>query len=231
MPLLSSLYKSFGLSPSAAGIVASSYGTLQWLSAGPLGTLSDKHGRLLALQLSYLGVGVGYIALGQATSVVPLLVSRVLTGSTKHSLNTCKACVADNSSNEERASSIGSFNYWVQVSAVCATVAATPLPYDVRLAGQIGVMIGSPISGTIEKYTGTHTLSCTLAGVLFLINFLLCSLPPMRSDLQHSPAVTRGGTAGRNGTRPGPIQMLHELYQVFMTPLVSSLFMVCQNLR
>ena len=90
-----------------SGWLAFSYAIMQFLFAPLLGNLSDKFGRRPVLLLSLFGLGIDYIFLALAPSIVWLFVGRIIAGFAGASFTTATAYIADISNAENRAKNFG----------------------------------------------------------------------------------------------------------------------------
>ncbi|GJP56921.1 hypothetical protein CLOM_g15977 [Closterium sp. NIES-68] len=107
MPLVTPLIKELGASPLQVGFLSSTYGIVQLVTGPFFGLLSDRMGRRFVILVAYAGAGASYLLLGQSTTVTMVVVSRVLLGLTKHSMNAVKAYVADHTTASNRAVELG----------------------------------------------------------------------------------------------------------------------------
>jgi len=98
-----------GLSAAAVygGWLTVSYSVMQFISAPILGGLSDRFGRRPVLLASLFGLGVDYIFLAFAPTIVWLFVGRIFAGITGASFTTAQAYIADVSEPEKRAQNFG----------------------------------------------------------------------------------------------------------------------------
>lgn len=98
-----------GLSIAAVygGWLTLSYSVMQFISAPVLGGLSDRFGRRPVLLGSLFGLGLDYIFLAFAPSIIWLFVGRILAGITGASFTTAQAYIADVSTPEKRAQNFG----------------------------------------------------------------------------------------------------------------------------
>jgi MFS family permease len=82
LPLLPFYAERFGATPQIVGLLVTTYALCQ-LVAGPfLGQLSDRYGRRRLLIVSQIGTLIGFIILGNATSLVLVFLSRFIDGIT-----------------------------------------------------------------------------------------------------------------------------------------------------
>ncbi|HIG42934.1 MAG: TCR/Tet family MFS transporter [bacterium] len=86
-----------GLSTSAryGGWLAVSFAVMQFLFAPTIGNLSDRYGRRSVLLVSLFVVGINYLLMGFATSLVVLFVGRIISGIGSSTNSTVNAYIAD----------------------------------------------------------------------------------------------------------------------------------------
>lgn len=89
------------------GWLTFAYAFMQFLFAPVLGNLSDKYGRRPVLLFSLFGLGIDYIFLAFAPSIIWLFVGRLIAGVTGASFTTAAAYIADISTPENRAQNFG----------------------------------------------------------------------------------------------------------------------------
>ena len=112
IPVLPKLIEEFtgGSTSNAAfytGILTAVYALMQFICAPILGSLSDKYGRRPVLLLSLFGLGIDYILLALAPSLIWFFIGRVIAGVTSASISTATAYIADVSPPEKRAQNFG----------------------------------------------------------------------------------------------------------------------------
>ncbi len=111
IPVLPKLVEQMAGSTRDAALVFGIFGTvwaLMQLLASPLmGALSDRFGRRPVLLLSSLGLGLDYILMALAPSLVWLFVGRVISGITAATFSTATAYIADVTPPAERAAKFG----------------------------------------------------------------------------------------------------------------------------
>ena len=89
------------------GLMASSFGLMQFLFSPILGGLSDRYGRRPVLLLSLVFTAVEYLIMALAPNIGWLFVGRILTGITSASFTVATAYIADVSPPEKRAQNFG----------------------------------------------------------------------------------------------------------------------------
>jgi DHA1 family tetracycline resistance protein-like MFS transporter len=112
IPVIPDLLKELtgkGLSEAAGynGWLTLTYGLMQFLFSPVLGGLSDRYGRRPVLLISLLGLGLDYIFLAFAPSIIWLFVGRIIAGISGASFTTATAYIADISPPEKRAQNFG----------------------------------------------------------------------------------------------------------------------------
>ena len=80
---------------------------MQFLCAPLIGNLSDRFGRRPVLLLSLFVVGVNYLIMGFAFSLVALFIGRMISGAASSTMSTCNAYIADITPVENRAQNFG----------------------------------------------------------------------------------------------------------------------------
>src|SRR5580692_8454334 len=89
------------------GLISSAYALTQFFFAPVLGGLSDRYGRRPVILLALLGMGLNYLALAFAPSLVWLIVGRLIAGGMGATFSTANAYLADITPPEKRAQSFG----------------------------------------------------------------------------------------------------------------------------
>ncbi len=89
------------------GYFAFGWAAMQFMSAPVVGTLSDRFGRRPVVLLSNLGLGLDYVVMALAPTVVWLFIGRLISGITSSSYPTAGAYIADVTPPEERAGRFG----------------------------------------------------------------------------------------------------------------------------
>ncbi|MGA7073204.1 TCR/Tet family MFS transporter [Bradyrhizobium sp.] len=112
MPILPKLVESFVDNDTArAARIFGAFGTawalMQFFFSPILGSLSDRFGRRPVVLLSNFGLGLDYVLMAVAPSLIWLFVGRVISGITSASVSTAFAYIADITPAEKRAAVFG----------------------------------------------------------------------------------------------------------------------------
>lgn len=102
LPLLPYYATTFGASPLEVGFIFSIYSLFQFFSAPIMGKLSDSQGRKKWLLLSLLGTSIGFAFMAMASSIIWLLLGRLIDGISGGNLTIAQAYIGDNSTEGER---------------------------------------------------------------------------------------------------------------------------------
>ncbi len=89
------------------GVFTTAWALMQFLCSPLLGALSDRYGRRPVILISCLGLGLDYIFMALAPSLLLLLIGRVVSGITSATIGTAFAYIADVTKPEERAKAFG----------------------------------------------------------------------------------------------------------------------------
>ena len=89
------------------GSLAATYAVMQFFFAPVLGGLSDKLGRRPILLIALLGLGLDYIVIAFAPTLIWLFVARMISGVCGSSVTVANAYIADISTPEDRAKNFG----------------------------------------------------------------------------------------------------------------------------
>ncbi|PTQ89011.1 TCR/Tet family MFS transporter [Agitococcus lubricus] len=89
------------------GLLATTYGVMQFFCTPLLGALSDRYGRRPVLLLSIFGLGMSYIVTALTYSLWLLLATRLVSGATGATFSVANAYVADITSPEQRGKAFG----------------------------------------------------------------------------------------------------------------------------
>jgi DHA1 family tetracycline resistance protein-like MFS transporter len=90
-----------------AGWLMFVFAFIQFFFAPIVGNLSDRYGRRPVLLLSLLVMGVNYLIMGFADSLLLLFIGRIISGLGASTMSTCNAYLADITPIDERAQSFG----------------------------------------------------------------------------------------------------------------------------
>ncbi|RPE08258.1 MFS transporter [Chitinophaga lutea] len=131
------------------GWLTFAYAIVQFVCAPILGGLSDKYGRRPVLLISMFGMGVDYLFLAFAPSIVWLFVGRIIIGITGASMTAASAYIADISTPEKRAQNFGLLG----------------------MAFGIGFVLGPVIGGWVGHWGGIRAPFLLTAG-MSLLNWL-----------------------------------------------------------
>lgn len=107
LPQLPYYAEAFGATGVWVGALLTAYSAAQFLGASVLGRLSDRIGRRPVLLASLAGSAASLVLSGLATSLVTLMLARVLAGLFGGSIAAAQAYVADSTSTKERARYMG----------------------------------------------------------------------------------------------------------------------------
>ncbi len=131
------------------GWLTFAYAIVQFVCAPILGGLSDKYGRRPVLLVSMFGMGVDYLFLAFAPSILWLFVGRIIIGITGASMTAASAYIADISTPEKRAQNFGLLG----------------------MAFGIGFVLGPVIGGWVGHWGGIRAPFLLTAG-MSLLNWL-----------------------------------------------------------
>ena len=111
IPVLPALVGQFTSSPDEQahwfGLLSAMYGVMQFLCTPMLGALSDRFGRRPVLLLSIFGLGISLFVQAMASSLMVLLLIRIVSGGTAASFSVANAYIADVTPPEGRAKAYG----------------------------------------------------------------------------------------------------------------------------
>jgi MFS transporter, DHA1 family, tetracycline resistance protein len=144
------------------GVFATVWAAMQFLFSPILGALSDRHGRRPVILLSCLGLGLDYVFMALAPSLLLLFVGRVISGITSATIATASAYIADTAPPKERARAFGMIGVAFGLGFV------------------IGPAIGGLLGGFDPRLPFWVAAGLCLANVAFGWFVLPESLPPER---------------------------------------------------
>ncbi len=130
------------------GIFGTVFAAIQFLTAPVQGALSDRYGRRPVILLSCLGLGLDFVFMALAPSLMWLMVGRIISAITSASFTTANAYIADVTAPENRAKSFGM----------------------IGAAFGLGFIVGPLMGGVLGDID--HRLPFWAAAVLALTNFL-----------------------------------------------------------
>jgi DHA1 family tetracycline resistance protein-like MFS transporter len=138
IPVLPGLVGEFTTSREAQtywyGLLVLTFGSAQFVCAPLLGALSDRFGRRPVLLSSMAGMGLMFFLTTQVTSLIGLLATRVVGGALSANMAVANAYVADVTSHESRAKSLGLVGAAFGIGFILGPVLGGFLGhYDVRL--------------------------------------------------------------------------------------------------
>jgi DHA1 family tetracycline resistance protein-like MFS transporter len=112
MPILPKLVESFVDNNTAQaarifGVFGTAWALMQFVFSPILGSLSDRFGRRPVVLLSNFGLGLDYVLMALAPSLIWLFVGRVISGITSASISTAFAYITDITPAERRAAVFG----------------------------------------------------------------------------------------------------------------------------
>jgi DHA1 family tetracycline resistance protein-like MFS transporter len=112
MPILPKLVESFVDNDTARaarifGLFGTAWALMQLVFSPILGSLSDRFGRRPVVLLSNFGLGLDYVLMAMAPSLIWLFVGRIISGVTSASVSTAFAYIADITPAERRAAVFG----------------------------------------------------------------------------------------------------------------------------
>jgi DHA1 family tetracycline resistance protein-like MFS transporter len=144
------------------GVFATAWAAMQFLFSPVLGALSDRYGRRPVILLSCLGLGLDYIFMALAPSLLLLFIGRVISGITSATIATASAYIADVTPPEKRARAFGTIGVAFGLGFV------------------IGPAIGGLLGGFDPRLPFWVAAGFCLANVAFGWFVLPESLPPER---------------------------------------------------
>ncbi|MPC18134.1 Major facilitator superfamily domain-containing protein 9 [Portunus trituberculatus] len=110
LPLILPVVNSLGASHITAGCITSLYGAIQLLSSPLAGWWSDGMGRRPVLLVCLLATAMSYVMLGASSSLLIIVIARVIAGVFKHSQTMCRAVLVDITLVQDRSHVFGTFN-------------------------------------------------------------------------------------------------------------------------
>jgi DHA1 family tetracycline resistance protein-like MFS transporter len=138
IPVLPALVGQFTSSPDEQaqwyGWLSATYGVMQFFCTPVLGALSDRFGRRPVLLLSILGLGASLLVQAMATSLLAMLLIRLVSGATGASFSVANAYMADITPPEQRGKAFGMLGAAFGMGFIVGPMLGGLLGgYDVRL--------------------------------------------------------------------------------------------------
>lgn len=166
-----------------AGLIVSAFTVAQLLSAPLWGRFSDRFGRRPALLIALSASAVAYLIFGFASSLVVLLLSRIVQGAGGGTVGVVQAYVADSMEPEHRAHALG----WLS-AATNLGVALGPVlgAFAVRL-GDIDLIPGARALRMGPAAPGVAAALLCVLNIAFAARYL----PESRSRESHGTAPVR----------------------------------------
>jgi MFS transporter, DHA1 family, tetracycline resistance protein len=91
----------------AVGLFSTAWAAMQFIFSPMLGVLSDRYGRRPVILISCLGLGLDYVFMAVAPSLMLLFVGRIISGITAATISTSFAYIADVTPEKDRARAFG----------------------------------------------------------------------------------------------------------------------------
>lgn len=153
IPILPIFSKELGAADYQVGLIAMSYPIMNFLFASLWGSYSDRYGRRPIILISVLLTAIAYLIFGLSVNLWILLISRILAGIGSANLSVAQAYIADISSPEERAKSMGM----------------------IGAAFGVGFVFGPMVGGYLKSWSSAGHVDWVgfAASALCLINFLM----------------------------------------------------------
>lgn len=172
-PFLGPYVKSLGCTDTQVGIFGSAYAALQVISGPIIGSWSDIRGRKSILFVTLMISTVLYFLMGFCTTLISLLILRLLLGMFKHTQTLNKAIITDLTGNDKQLN--------MAVYGRCTSFAS------------IGFVFGPMVSGHLSEFDNALQYICSLTAFLFVINTILAyCLPNLK------PTCSRQNRTARN---------------------------------
>src|SRR2546423_12430917 len=92
------------------GLFVTTWAVMQFVFSPVIGMLSDRFGRRTVILASNFGLGLDYLVMALAPTLVWLFLGRVLSGITSSSMATASAYISDITPPEKRAKAFGIFS-------------------------------------------------------------------------------------------------------------------------
>jgi DHA1 family tetracycline resistance protein-like MFS transporter len=151
------------------GLFSTAWALMQFLSTPVHGALSDRFGRRPMLLASNIGLGLDYILMALAPSLIWLFVGRIISGIASTSISTSFAYIADVTPPEQRSVKFGLLSAAIAIGFV------------------LGPALGGVLGAIDPRLPFWVAAALSLANVLYGLFVLPESLPPER----RSPLIWR----------------------------------------
>jgi MFS family permease len=192
LPLLPFYAEHFGASPTAVGLLVSTYAFCQLIAGPMLGRMSDRAGRRPLLLVSQIGTFIGFLILAFANSLWIVFLSRIIDGLTAGNLSLAQAYISDVTEPENRAKSFGL----------------------IGIAFGMGFLIGPGISGFLAQFSYQYPIFVA-AGLSFTsilcTYFLLPSSKPAEAGTARLTILDWGNYI-RYFRQPGVAPLLWQFF-------------------
>jgi MFS transporter, DHA1 family, tetracycline resistance protein len=167
MPILPKLVESFVANDTASaarifGLFGTAWALMQFFFSPILGGLSDRFGRRPVVLLSNFGLGLDYVLMALAPSLIWLFVGRVISGITSASISTAFAYITDITPPERRAAVFGKIGVAFGAGFI------------------VGPAIGGLLGGMDPRLPFWVAAGLSFANTLYGLLILPESLPPDR---------------------------------------------------
>src|SRR5579864_7763311 len=168
LPLLPFYAEHLGASPTAVGLLVSTYAFCQLIAGPMLGRMSDHMGRRPLLLVSQIGTFIGFLILAYANSLWVVFMSRIIDGLTAGNLSLAQAYISDVTQPEERAKSFAL----------------------IGIAFGMGFLIGPGVSGYLSQFGYQYPI-LVAAGLSLTSILATYFLLPTASTVATDDAVPR----------------------------------------
>lgn len=164
LPVLPLYARSLGASDVVIGVVAASFSLMTFMFSPLLGRWSDRVGRKVVLSVCILINALGYALFAHATTLVLLILSRMLCGIGASNISVAQAYIADVSDPSNRARSLGL----------------------IGAAFGLGFIIGPALGGLLKLHIGIEAVGyvpCALSILNALLAWIRLPEPPRHHEL------------------------------------------------
>lgn len=171
IPLLSPYLRSMGASHLVIGLSTSLYGAAQLISSPLVGSWSDRNGRVSVLSLTLGACSLCYFMLGQTSSMVLILLLRLVLGCFKHTQSLCKSIIADEVPPYEQAGAYG------KLAAISG----------------VGFIIGPIVGGHISDHKHGFSYITVIILLCFWVNIAIAQTLPASHHSRNRATRNRPG--------------------------------------